>query len=321
MSARTGFTASRVVGAFALAINILCWGLSGPIVKWGLSEVSAPAFLFFRFLIVVALTTPIMVVWKTPWRSLRSGKDFLLLILSGLFTNPLSLLLLFEGTKLTTAISASVLSALAPLFILIAGAVFLQESLGRAKLIGTIIALAGSLFIVLGTPKQLDAPAPLLGNLLIFGSNLGWTAGVLVMKKYAHAHHPLLFGYIAWVVGAIFCGILTFLTEPTLFLHPELFLDLPKASVAIVYMAIFGSLVAFPAYQMAQQVFPASDVGLSNYALPMIGVPFAAIWLKESIGSAFFISVAIMLLGILIAESHRSNARMTHSSRRPQRRR
>ena len=70
---------------------------------------------------------------------------------------------------------------------------------------------------------------------------------------------------------------------------------------------------------MAQQVFPASDVGLSNYALPMIGVPFAAMWLKEEMGSVFFLSVIIMLIGISVAESNRSKVNKKRVPRRPKR--
>lgn len=303
MPANQGSATSRVVGALALAANVFFWGLAGPIVKFGLAEASTPVFLYYRFFIVVLLVSPVLLLWKKPWRSIKSLSDVWMLLWSGAFTNPISLLPLFWGTALTTAISATVLTAMVPLFILAASAMFLGEKASKRKLFGVMLAFFGSLLVILDTPPQADAPAPLLGNLLILGSNAAWTIGALIMKKHARTHHPILFGYFGWLLGAVVCGILTYFLEPSAFLHPELVLQLPKAGFAILYMAVFGSVIAFTAYQIAQQVFPATEVGLSQYLLPLIGVPFAAIWLKEKIGLLFIPAVIIMLLGIGIAEN------------------
>jgi len=307
---------SRVIGAIALTTNVFFWGLSGPIVKYGLDEVSAPAFLYYRFLLVVLLMSPILFFWRKPWRSLRSGKDAWQLLLIGAFTNPISLLLLFWGTSLTTAISATILTALVPIFILAASMVFLGERSRRTKIIGSALAFAGSLLVILDTPPQADASNPLLGNVLILLSNIAWTVGALLMKRQADRHHPVLFGYFGWVIGAIVCGLLTALLDPNAFAHPDLVLQLPKAGFAIAYMAVFGSLVAFTAYQVAQQVFPASEVGLSQYLLPLIGVPFAALWLNEKIGFLFVPAIILMLLGIGLAESQPNGSPATKKRRK-----
>jgi len=222
----------------------------------------------------------------------------------GMLTHPLTLGLLFVGLQYTTSSSGVVLFSLSPLFIVIASWIFLKERITRHELFGIILASVGTAIILFDTPVQAHATNPLLGNSIILLSNVMWTIGVLSMKKLSLKHSPFLFGYTGWFTGMLTFGVIAFFTDRTLFLRPLILAQLPQAVFPILYMAIFGSIVAFTAYQVAQKHLEASHVSIFTYLEPLTAVPVAFFWLKERLGVWFLVGAAIIATGVIIAEIH-----------------
>lgn len=310
---------SRRIGLFAISLNLLFWGFAPAIIKSALERISPEVFLYYRFLIVTALSTPFIFLFRKTFSTLKTPKHLAILLCIGLLTNPLSLGLLFWGLTYTTSLAGAILSSTAPLFIILGSALFLKERVTKHELLGVVIASIGTAFIVLETPVQEHALNPVLGNSLILLQNVVWTAGVLLMKKLAQKHSPFLFGYTGWLSGMVVFFFVALATHPQQILQPLMLVQWPEVSFPIVYMAIFGSLIAFTSYQIAQKHLTASETSIFEYLLPIIALPLSLFWLNERFGSLFFAGAAFLTIGVTVAEMHPSSrlkALFSHRFRR-----
>ena len=285
-----------------LLLNIILWGLSPPIIKVALNFVSINQFLLGRYLLASLIFLPIYLLTRKKSPSITTN-NYKLLILLALLGTPLTLIPLYEGIKLTSSIESSILTATGPLLIIIGGRIFLHEKITQNEKIGLIIALIGTLLLALG-PLVIDRPGfqiSLLGNLLILGSNLIWTAFLLLVKKLkVDASQISLVSYLT----AIPIFLLLMLLEPSKILNSSILNLNSTAIFGIVYMAVAGSIIAFWAYTKGQEYVEASEAAVFTYLQPLITFPLAYYWLHESISSVGLAACLLIAAGVYISEYH-----------------
>jgi len=308
---KTSSPNGHTIGYTAAGLNVLFWGIAPILIKTGVMRVPPAVFLYYRFAIVVALTIPFIFLLKKVLHLPKKASAYWELGLLGLISNPLNLLILFYGVRYTTSAASSIIAALAPMVILVGSALFLREKISRREIIGVFLALIGTLFVVLETPSQASASNPLLGNMLVLSYNIIWAMAVLWMKKRAQTYHPFLIGFSGWLVGLITCGLLVLFLHPSYFIPQTVFSDVP-AMISIGYMAVFGSLVAFTAYQVAQKFLDASEVGILTYLQPVVTLPLSIYFMHEKIGFPGLVGIALLILGVAVAELHMRVLKRTH---------
>src|SRR3989344_3082765 len=285
-----------------LLLNTILWGLSPPIIKAALNFVSINQFLLGRYLLASLIFLPIYLLTRKKSPSITTN-NYKLLILLALLGTPLTLIPLYEGIKLTSSIESSILSATGPLLIIIGGRIFLHEKITQNEKIGLIIALIGTLLLALG-PLVIDGPGfkiSLLGNLLILGSNLIWTAFLLLVKKLkVDASQISLVSYLT----AIPIFLLLMLLEPSKILNSSILNLNSTAIFGIAYMAIAGSIIAFWAYTKGQEYIEAGEAAIFTYLQPLITFPLAYFLLHESISSVGLAACLLIAAGVYVSEYH-----------------
>ena len=285
-----------------LLLNTILWGLSPPIIKVALNFVSINQFLLGRYLLASLIFLPIYLLTRKKSPSITTN-NYKLLILLALLGTPLTLIPLYEGIKLTSSIESSILSATGPLLIIIGGRIFLHEKITQNEKIGLIIALIGTLLLALG-PLVIDGPGfkiSLLGNLLILGSNLIWTAFLLLVKKLkVDASQISLVSYLT----AIPIFLLLMLLEPSKILNSSILNLNSTAIFGIAYMALAGSIIAFWAYTKGQEYIEAGEAAIFTYLQPLITFPLAYFWLHESISSVGLAACLLIAAGVYVSEYH-----------------
>ena len=292
-----------------LLLNTILWGLSPPIIKVALNFVSINQFLLGRYLLASLIFLPIYLLTRKKSPSIITKlpsittNNYKLLILLALLGTPLTLIPLYEGIKLTSSIESSILSATGPLLIIIGGRIFLHEKITQNEKIGLIIALIGTLLLALG-PLVIDGPGfkiSLLGNLLILGSNLIWTAFLLLVKKLkVDASQISLVSYLT----AIPIFLLLMLLEPSKILNSSILNLNSTAIFGIAYMALAGSIIAFWAYTKGQEYIEAGEAAIFTYLQPLITFPLAYFWLHESISSVGLAACLLIAAGVYVSEYH-----------------
>ncbi len=284
-----------------LLLNTILWGLSPPIIKVALNFVSINQFLLGRYLLASLIFLPIYLL--TQQKTYFVIRNLKLVILLALLGTPLTLIPLYEGIKLTSSIESSILTATGPLLIIIGGRIFLQEKITQNEKIGLVIALIGTLLLTLG-PLVSDGVGfkiSLLGNLLILGSNLIWTAFLLLVKKLkVDASQISLVSYLTAI--PVF-ALLLFFEKPNI-LNSSFIIPNSSAVLGIAYMAIAGSIIAFWAYTKGQEYVEASEAAVFTYLQPLITFPLAYFWLHESISSVGLAACLLIAAGVYVSEYH-----------------
>ena len=99
--------------------------------------------------------------------------------------------LFFWGIGRVHLAQAIALTFIAPLVALLLAAGFLHERIGRLSILGSLLAFAGVLVIVIGQAQADLGPDALLGTLAIIGSALTYAVNIVLMRHQALAAKPL----------------------------------------------------------------------------------------------------------------------------------
>ena len=99
--------------------------------------------------------------------------------------------LFFWGIGRVHLAQAIALTFIAPLIALLLAAGFLHERIGKASILGSLLAFAGVIVIVAGQVKAELGPDALLGTLAIIGSALTYAVNIVLMRRQALAAKPL----------------------------------------------------------------------------------------------------------------------------------
>lgn len=286
-----------------LILVVLIWGAAPSIIKFALNEISPFFFLFYRFVITVVLLTPFYLLSKGKGLKLS---NIVPVTIASFLSSTATLGLLFYGTSLTTSLDASLISATSPIFIILAGVLFLNERITKREKAGILITILGTLVVAAQSffeTNQPQAPNTLLGNLLIFASNIVFAASVLISKRALRQNvSAFSLMYITFVIGLI--TIYPFAVKEVSsgeMIQKVLSLSF-SAHVSIIYMAIFSGAIAYYLYQKAQKTIEASEAAVFLYLQPLVTAPVGILWLGEKVTPAFLIGSIIIALGVILAE-------------------
>jgi drug/metabolite transporter (DMT)-like permease len=276
------------------------WGIGGPIIKYSFNYTTPFEFLLWRFVAVSLISTPIFIWYlrKNP----IAPRDIPKVIALGFFGSILNLALSFVALDKTSVIEVTIIGSLNPMLVALAGSLFLGENIGKGKKIGIALAIAGSVVAVANPllDGELNKGQSLFGNVLIILSGVCWVFFVLLAKKWVTSsikpfHTVVISSYVA-AVGFFILSSFQLNSLPTLspLFSPSIY--------GILYMAIFGSIIGYTAYNIALKYMPISEADIFSYLSPLWSIPLAVFWLKERFDPALIVSAILIVIGVYMAE-------------------
>ena len=81
-----------------------------------------------------------------------------------------------------------------------------------------------------------------------------------------------------------------------------------RSCIAVLYLAVLGSVVAYTAYNYAQKKLSAGKVSSYAYVNPAIAVLVGALFLREPVTLRMVASMAIILSGVALIQIERRRA-------------
>lgn len=225
----------------------------------------------------------------------------------------LTLALLYVGLDKTTALEASFISTTNPIFITIAGIIFLRERQEKREWQGLFLTFLGTFFLTLepwfngqNSASSGISHQTLWGNLLIIGQNITATV-YFILAKSRYKGLPKLFvaGISFWVGLISFLGLsLMELSFSPTALWQAVIADWshPSVWIASIYMAVFGSIIGLTAYIQGQENVEASEASLFWYLQPLVYIPLGVLILKEAVTPWQIISLVLVGLGVWWAQ-------------------
>lgn len=293
---------NRLKAYLLLLLTAIIWGVASPVIKYTVSQISPFAFLFYRFLITSAVFLPFFFVIAR--REKETFSSLVKIVPLGFLGVTLTLSLIFLGLEKTTALDASILVALAPIFITVAGVLFLNEKVTRIEQVGISLCFAGTLLMIAQPLIEggVFAGKNLLGNLLITSSNFAWTAYVILSKEEFKKHSPFIITATSFFTGLVtIIPFALFEQGIKVFNYQELVI-FSGAYWGVLYMSLFSSVVAYLTFQLGLKLIEASEATLFAYLQPIFAAPLAVFWLGEKITPAFLMGVFIITIGVILAE-------------------
>ncbi len=290
----------------AYAVLYVVWGSTYLAMK--IAVTSLPPFIAaaLRFAFSGLLLLVIgRVVDKTPLTRrhvLGSAVQGLLLLVLG------NAAVMFAMRTVPSGIGALVV-ATTPLFIALFGRDF-----RRATWVGIALGLLG--VGVLVDPFSSERAAPLGGVLLLVAASASWGLGAIVLKILpVHPSNATAVG-LQMVIGAIAQTLLAVVDGERL----DVAAVTPQSWAALVYLAVFGSLLGFSCYGWLLKVEPATRVATYAYVNPVVAVLLGA-WLghepltgRVTVAAAVIVGAVVIILSSGRARAARSTSTSTTST-------
>jgi drug/metabolite transporter (DMT)-like permease len=195
------------LGIGASTLSAIGWGFSG--VFAALAWTPPVVLTFYRMTFAAALLSAIALARgrRIDWRALRIAAPGGILLVA-------DLILFYAAVRLTRVAIATVIGVLQPALILMTAGRLFGEKVDRARVIGTVVAVAGVAIIVDGGGSP--GPHELLGDLLAACSLLAWS-GYFIASKWARPHvDALVYTAGVSIVGVVIALPAVFVAGQTL---------------------------------------------------------------------------------------------------------
>jgi drug/metabolite transporter (DMT)-like permease len=175
----------------------------------------------------------------------------------------------------------------------------------RRTLVGVGIGFVG-LVVLLG-PGARPHDVSVGPAVLVTVSGLLWSIGSYLATRIDLPDEPLVTSVAEMVGGALGLAVVGVLrSESVDVAHVEL-----SSAVALVYLVVFGSLVAFTAFSWLLRVAPVSKVATYAYVNPVVAVVLGALFVDEPVTSTAVVGGALTLAAVAVVVSEEGRRRRT----------
>jgi drug/metabolite transporter (DMT)-like permease len=255
-----------------------------------------------------------------PWfvTSIRQGIAALIVLLIVLYKNQFawigwnnlkfqlipSLLMIVIANGFTTIAEqtlpsglTSIMSALSPVIIFIGGIIFGIEKPRLKGLIGVLLGFLGVVFIFRNGLEDILDSNYKTGMLFLSIAIMSWSAGTVYSKKHTHKSNNIALNlFYQFSISTVIQFVLAFIFSSETDLNSWSL----RSIAAVLYLAVFGSVLAFFCYHYALKRVTAVQVSILNYVNTIIAVFLGWLLLDEVITSDFIIATALIILGVFI---------------------
>jgi len=275
--------------------------------KLGVSQFPPFSISFFRFLFATAIIFPLMMKKEKNWILEKEYRfKVFLLGLIGMFGYHV---LFFTALKYTTAINSSLIGSTNPIVTGILSIIFLKEKLGLKRIIAFLIALFGVGVAILGEDiLNLSMMEVNIGDFIMIFAVICWSSYSVLSKSVLDKLNPLKVTAYSFLICTIILVPFVIMEKPLTYL-PSININ---GWLAVLYMAIFPSVVGYLIQQIAiKEIGPSSTAVFINL-VPVFSIILSVLILKESIGPIKIVGALLVILGVYLNTRFSMDARKTH---------
>lgn len=285
----------RHLAILALICSTIIWGAAAPIFKWSLENIPLFSLAFLRFGIATFIILPFV------FRKLAiDAGDWGKVLRIGLWGVTLNVFFFLAGLKFTLAINAAIITAVIPIFTMVAATVLLKEKITTNLIFSSMVALLGVVVLFGQSLFQQGISFHFFGNLLLMLSAWAWVGYEVDSKKLFAKYSPIVLTFYTFLVGAhtfLPFAVAEFLTNPTWPQHLEF-----KGLFGIAYGAVLSSAAAYFLWQWGLSKISATEASLFFHLNPISGILVSVILLGEQLTIPFIIGSLLIFSAVAVAE-------------------
>jgi len=275
----------------AIAITVFFWAAAFAGIRAGLDSYGPGALALFRLLVASAALAVYAAIVRMP---LPEVGDLPAIFLAGFLALAFYHTALSFGQLTVSAGAASLLINTAPIFTALLAATVLGERLEPIGWIGMLASFVGAALISVG---EAEGDALDLGVIPILLAAIAVSVYLILQRPYLAKYGP-----IAFTTYAVWAGTLC-----TIVFLPGLVTDLghatPQATLAVIFLGVFPTAVAYVTYAYAFSRMPAPVAVSFLYLIPALAFLIAWLWLGEVPTLLSVIGGVISLAGIVVVNT------------------
>ena len=226
--------------------------------------------------------------------SLRQlGRAFLLAILMIVLANGLTT---FSEKYITSGL-ASLISTLSPFFVLVLNLVLGNEKLSIKTTLGIALGMLGIFLIYQNSLTDLLNPNYRTGVFALLLAVLSWAVGTIITKKGSTNSLSMLMNVsLQMLIAGVVLTISQFYFTPE-FSTANWSLN---SILAMIYLAIFGSVVGYVAYSYLISQMPSTKVSVLSYVNLVVALFLGWLILDEIITVRILVAATLIICGVVI---------------------
>jgi len=285
-------SSKTIIAIFVVAI---VWGTTFLGIKIGVETVPPWFVAGLRQFLASLVLLPILIYTKNlkwiGWRNFRIQITLSSLMLVG--ANGLTTV---AEENLTSSLT-SLISALSPIFIFVASMAIGMEKFTYRTMAGLLMGFFGVLFIFWDGINDLMNPSYRLGLLILIIAIMSWGLGTIYTKKINVKNNNLFLNlFYQFAFAGIIQLIFAFSFSETI----DISAWSVKSISAIIYLAVFGSVLAFFSYHYLLRTLLPTQVSILSYVNTIISIFLSWLILGETISTKFIIATACIISGVFI---------------------
>ncbi len=246
--------------------------------------------LALRFLIATVILIPIA-LRKRPW---PRGAQWLWLALAGVL-DAIGYVLVYLGEERVPGAVAAVLYGTQPLILAVLLTATGMEKITRKHVIGAVVSLAGVAILFL---DRLDVSGhQAIGVAMVVGSVIVATTYSMIMKRHAQTVHAAVSTTVFLVVTAAVLGVVALVAGDGPIPWPP-----PVGpTIALVYLAVIGSVVAFLTYFWLLGKTSLLVTSTLVFVYPLVAILTDAIAGDETLTLRAYLGAGVTLSGLVVS--------------------
>jgi drug/metabolite transporter (DMT)-like permease len=277
------------------SICCLTWGSTWLVIKIGLADLPAFYFAGLRMAIACLALTPLVFRKGRPRLTRTQRRD---VAVSGLLQIGFSYAFVFAAEQRISSGLTAVIFACFPIWVgLFAHWMLPAEPLTAGRLVAALLGLGGVALLEAPALRafDLDRATALAALLPLFSAVTAAFANVWMKKRLSSVSPPVnLWGQT--LVGAAFLLLLSAASEGGEVAHWT-----PRAVIALLYLSLLGTVIAFLALFWLIPRVPMSSIGAIPLIDTLIAVALGALVLAEPVGLRLFAGGGLILAGAALA--------------------
>lgn len=187
------------------------------------------------------------------------------------------------------------------------------ERLERRAAVGMLIGFAGVAMLVTpgGAGSAFDRRF-VIGAIAIQLGSLAWQYGTIRGKYALASMPPLMSSALQMLAGGFVVGLAGVGLGELPHFHST-----PRTFAALVYLSLFGSVLAYTSYIYAARHLRSTNMSLYAYVNPVVAVILGWLVLHEQLTWVSIMAMVVILGGVAMVQSGRGSRRVTISREAP----
>jgi len=286
-----------------LVILGLMWGTSYAFIKLGVETLPTFTLIATRLLIGFVLLATVVIVAREPLP--RNPRVYVNLVIMSVINIVIPFTLITTAEQSVDSAIAAIINGAVPLVVILLAAItFSDEPITLNRLAGLLVGYAGVIVIV-WPGLAASTGSQISGELALVGSTISYGIGAVFARAKMRGLRPMIPAVFQVGFAFVIISVLALVNE-----HPLDVAWTPNAVIAVVWLGIFGSGLAYLANFRLLARIGATRTSILAYFLPIVGIISGALMFGETIDQYVLIGTAMVIGGVALVNSRMGERRI-----------